>query len=356
MGGRAGKAILAVLAAGLIAAPATDAAPVPSGFYGATSNTYPSQDQLQRVSAGGVRTLRVQFYWGTVEPQPGVRNWQVLDQLVRDAATANVTVLPVLAGVPPWVSPNPNRPPIYTASEREGWAQFVRDLVARYGNTGTFWTLNPLVPKVPITAWQVGNEVNLAFFWGGRPNAVDYAGLLELTDTAIGASDPAARTIMAGLLPYRSEGAGSVSSEIYLKRLLRVRGVRDHFDVAAIHPFAEEPKMVIELLLKNRRELNRRGAKSVPLWATEFGWTTGGQGFRKSPLRTSQTEQSRRVSRTYRLLTANAKRLKLERALYYNLADSSSQAGWIFRMGLFDTGFNPKPSWFSFARRAGGTP
>jgi hypothetical protein len=54
----------------------------------------------------------------------------------------------------------------------------------------------------------------------------------------------------------------------------------------------------------------------------------------------------------------NARRLRLQRAFYFSLADFDPQnsGSWQSRMGLFGLDGQPKPAWFAFARAAGGQP
>lgn len=248
--------------------------------------------------------------------------------------------------------------PLDTAAQRAAWAGFVRDLVGRYGPQGAFWALNPGIPPRPIRHWQVWNEMNLAFFWGGRPNPGRYAKLLRLTGNAIRSVDHKAQVIMGGLLPYKSTGAGSIAAKAYLQRFFRVRGARRLINAVAIHPYHASPKRVIKLLSQARQQLKRYGAGKKALWVTEFGWTTGGDGFSSSPFRSSQAQQARRVSKTYHLMLKQRKRLRLRRAYYFSLIDFERPGldAWNQHMGLFNLAFEPKRAWYAYAKLAGGTP
>lgn len=98
--------------------------------------------------------------------------------------------------------------------------------------------------------------------------------------------------------------------------------------------------------------------RELPIWVTEFGWSTGGELWNVSPVRADPAEQARWVKLSYKLMRKSAKRLRLRRALYFNHTDFDPAGTdyWSARMGLFDLNGQPKPAWFAYVRQAGGTP
>ena len=350
--------LLVTAAAVLSALPAGADAGVPRDFHGVATVGYPPVTELSRAYRGGATAVRQFISWSSVEPTPAERRWQGLDEVVSRVAQSGLELVPVLYGSPSWVSSNPASPPVYSPQSEAAWATFVGDLARRYGSNGTFWTLRPELPRVPIESWQLWNEVNLSFYWGGRPNARNYARLVRLTNEALAVGDPAAKLILAGLLPYKSTGAGSVPGGRYLQRFLRVKGVRKQFDAVAVHPYGKNPKVVLNGLTLARQALDAGGARRAPIWVTEFGWATAGVQLNTSPVRASVGQQARWVSRTYTLMRKQAKRLRLRRAFYFSLsdADQPGEDFWSARMGLLGVDGQPKPAWFSYVRSAGGQP
>ncbi|MBA2546012.1 MAG: hypothetical protein H0V15_03945, partial [Solirubrobacterales bacterium] len=164
----------------------------------------PSATEFQRMARGGVRIARVLIDWQYIERTPGQRNWASTDAVFAASAQGGVPVLPLIFGSPPWISPLPARPPVYTPGQRAAFAAFVRALVERYKPGGSFWVSQPQLIPNPPQSWQIWNEPNLPGFWGGKPNARHYGQLLTIASDEIRAADPAAAVITAGIFPYKT--------------------------------------------------------------------------------------------------------------------------------------------------------
>jgi hypothetical protein len=330
---------------------------------------------MARLAAGGTTTIRLTFNWREVEPFQGARNWIGMDARVAGAVGAGMEVLPVLYSTPKWIGADSARPPTRSDAGRAAWDAFLNDIVARYGPQGSFWAAHPELPRRPFRIYQVWNEVNLRAFWGGRPSPRGYAELVRSASRALRAADPDAQILLAGLIPYKTVGAGSIAGTDYLSRLLQIRGMRKHIDAVAVHPYGRRPRVVMRGIerirdvlsptTKRKRSGGRAPRRTVPRWAaklpifvTEFGWATGGELWDIAPVRADFDQQARWVDRSYRLMRKSAKRLRLRRALYYNHMDHDAPGidYWSARMGLFDLNGQPKPAWYAYVARAGGTP
>ena len=139
-------------------------------------------------------------------------------------------------------------------------------------------------------------------------------------------------------------------------------GASSAFDELGLHPYAAKPGQVVRWVRVARNIMRRHGDAQKPIWISAFGWITGGAGFRYPPLRTTFKQQASKLTRTYALLRQNAAALGIQRALWFTYTDGHrtprpTKRDFITdRMGLFTRKFKPKPSWFAFARVAGGTP
>jgi hypothetical protein len=307
-------AVSAVFAATASAAP-------PRGFFGMVPSALSPAD-VTRMAQNGVATVRVQFNWGFVEPQPGQRDWSNYDDVVGVLAASGLQVEPVLLGVPPWISPKPARPPIYSSAQRQAWTSFLAELAGRYGHDGSFWKSHPELPYRPFLDWEVWNEPNLEGYWGGRPSPRRFVRLLKLTRSGLDRSDPAARIGIGGIFPPPRPRYG-VSLESFMNRLYRAPGARGAFDAVAIHPYASRPKGVLAATRQARRIMNRHGDRATPLWITEVGWTTGGRRWGKSPFKATEPQQAKFLRQAFRRLVRSRRALHLELLIWHAWQDTS---------------------------------
>src|SRR5215208_2644488 len=305
--GRKALGLIALLLAmvGFSAGPARAApAGLPHDFFGVITLGYEPVAEMNREAANGVQSNRVLVNWAVIEPRRGAQDWTYYDNFIGNLAAAGLQGDPQLLAVPSWISPHPNRPPIYTAFQRSQWKRFLTDLAGRYGEHGTFWAEHPTLPYMPLVSWEVWNEPNLVGFWDGRPSPRRYLSLLRLTASGLRKADPGARVAVAGTFP-RPLARYGISLRRFLDKLYAIRGARRAFDAVAIHPYGRRPKDVLGTAFQTRTLMNRHHDRRTPLWITEIGWPTGGVGWGKSPFRATEPEQAKFLRTTFsRLLRA----------------------------------------------------
>lgn len=358
-GRRAVAAVTAVAAVLLVLWPASEAsARNRANFFGVAILETPSVTELQTMKRGGVDVVRVPVFWELVEFSPGARVWTRYDNLFAATASAGLDVLPHFHTSPSWLYSNQQRPPLARPEHLAAWSRFVADFAARYGDGGLFWTLNPTIPRRPLRDYQVWNEPNLRFFWGGKPNAKQYMRLLRATRGALRSADPRSQVITGGLFRAPRRGTG-VEAVKFLNRLYRQRGARKTIDGVGLHPYAPRPPGVIDAVAAARKVMKRRKDGKGRIWVTEFGWAVGGLGLRGSPVKAKPKQQARRLKRTYRLLLKR-RDLRVRRAFWFSWRDfdfdPNAKEFWIYRMGLFNLAGTPRPAWKAYARIAGGAP
>lgn len=325
----------------LAVAPMTAQARVSQGFVGMNGDLslFDSHvnlsHELDRMVASGVQTLRLPFDWSSAQPYqhesdvPPARasqfqnvggvptNFSTIDRIVGLAAARKLALLPVVVYAPPWDAEHQNdlaSPPKSDAP----YAAFMTALVNRYGPHGVFWSQNPSIPRVPIENWQIWNEPNLPDHWSDQPSLRStasvpaYVRLLRAAHNAIRAADPHATVVLAGLPDYSWE---------YLAAIYKVRGVRQLFDVVAIHPYTGTAAGVIELLQRSRDVMNKAGDRRKPILATELGWPSSqgepGQTPPQIPFGTTQRGQSVRLARLLPLIDRYRHSLVLSGFDYY---------------------------------------
>jgi len=367
---RAWLAALAVLALGLLAAPAAMA--VPADFWGVSPQNPPSTEQFQRLKAGGVDSVRIPIAWSGVQPFSGSEaNFSASDILVAGATAAGINVLPFVYEAPSWAVPRvrvpgssakaPKTVPVKTGAQRAAWANFLKLVVARYGPGGSFWAANPTLPEAPIRTWQIWNEENFKYFVV-RPNPADYGKLVNISYTAIKSVDPGAKLILGGMFARPGEAKFKVKppqayyASDFLDRLYSTTpGIKKKFSGVALHPYTANYQQLtpdIEEFISVLKTNHDAGKK---LWITEIGWSSepksAGDSFAKGP-----KGQVTQLNGAFRLFKAKAARWKLQRIYWFSVDDQAGICNFCGGSGLFAKGFLPKKSWFAYVKFAGGTP
>ena len=329
-------------------APHAVAASAPRGFYGVIAANDPDSTEIARMGTGKVGTLRINFVWGAVQPSQGAAyDWSHYDAIIGAAAQQGIRVLPTVYSSPAWVAKKTNYPP--PKARMGDFQAFVRAAAERYGANGTFWSTNPTIPKLPITDWQLWNEVNSPSFWYSKPSPKQYVGLLRVFSTGIRGGDPSAHVILAGLFRTPNVKNG-IPLDRFLPAIYKRKGSKNLFDGVAVHPYSTTPKDALNAVKETRKIMARYKDKNTPLWITEIGWATGGN---PTPLTVSPQQQASYLTKTYNLMAANRGRFKIAGVIWYSWRDVPGGI-WFDHTGLFTSTLDPKPSWNAFVGLTGG--
>jgi hypothetical protein len=180
------------------------------------------------------------------------------------------------------------------------YTRYLRALIARYGENGSFWLENPLLAKRPIRQWQIWNEPHLQYQWSiptGQDYAPGYGKLLRASYKAIKAEDPGATVVLGGV---------SNESWKYLDHMYRKGKIKGAFDVAALHPYTSKPEGIITLTKRFRIVMRRHGDGAKPLWITELGLPASkGKIKSENKLQTTDEGMASYLFRAYKLLVKN---------------------------------------------------
>ena len=318
---------LAVAAALLAALPGTAAAQraVPPLFYGMNwdgeieTNAPDSLRDAEnaRMATHGVEAQRLVFEWMRAQPRRGLPfDHTKTDRAVRHSVAHGIDVLPVVILAPRWARQYRH----VTHSPPKKWtdyARYLRALIDRYGEQGTFWTENPHLPRRPIRTWQIWNEPHLQFQWS-IPSGMDYAPgygkLLRGSYRTSKAKDPAATVVLGGL---------SNASWEYLAHLYRKGKIRGAFDVAALHPYTSKPGGISTLTKRFRIVMRRNGDRKKPIWITEMGLPASkGRIKSNNKLQTTDEGMASYLWNAYKILVKNrsSSLARVERVYWYNWA------------------------------------
>jgi hypothetical protein len=347
---RIGVAALALVTlVGAFTGSASARSPIPATFWGVNPVAVPTDDQIRRIAAGGVGSIRVPLSWPAIQPSAGVEpDWAGFDALVEAPARHHVRVLPVIWGSPSWVTRRPHDLPI---GDLAAWNLFLRKAVRRYGPKGSFWaehsaaSADPL-PYEPIRHWQIWNEPNF-FYFANPVSPAAFAKLLVSSHAAISAVDPAARLILGGMFATpRERPPRAYSAASFLAQLYRRKGVQSSFDGVALHPYASNTASLADAIDAVRGTMRAHGDARTGLWITEIGWGSAAKG----PFQKGYKGQARELTRAFSLFLANRRRWRLQEVDWWSLTDDPSPTACNFcaHTGLFTAGFQPKPAWASF--------
>jgi hypothetical protein len=332
----------------------------PRGFFGIVPQSTISDADTQYMSVGGIESVRVPVPWPAVQPDStSPYQWSALDEAVAVAARAGLQVLPFLAGTPSWLESKDTTIPVGDPIERGAWSAFVRAAVERYGPSGTFWqehgpySSDPL-PKRPIRLWQIWNEANFHYF-AFPVSPARYAKLIQLTAPVVRSVDPGARILLSGLFGNPDQGGRrGMPATRFLARMYEVGGIRDDFDAVALHPYASGLGS-LRMMVEGIHEVLQREHDPVPLYITEMGW-----GSQNDPRAVSFEQgmagQARELTRSYRYLLGNRRRLRLRGVYWFSWKDISGACNFCDSAGLFQagSGFVAKPAWGALVRITGG--
>jgi hypothetical protein len=331
----------------VLAAPAT-ARPIPRNFFGIVPQGPLSARDLDRME-GTVGTLRIPMYWFELEPAPGVHDFDRYDALLAAAAERGIRVMPFVCGTPPWINPNPWRPPLATARARRAWAFFLRLLVARYGRGGEFW--RGRAAQLPVYSWQIWNEPNFKLFWRPRPSPRGYARMLKVSALAIRRQDPRATIVAAGVAPV----GGGFLPWVFLRRLYRVPRVGRSFDIVAVHPYATNVRRMEVQVGDARTIMDASGDSGTSLLVSEFG--VASQGRIESAFVVGERGQASFVRDALRMLLSKRQRWRIAGADWFTWQDGTTadpNCAFCEGAGLVDREGRPKPAWWAFRQFALG--
>jgi hypothetical protein len=264
-----------VLLALLVPAAGADARMVPKGWLGVSFGPeYVSAHsnlttELKRMRRSGVESARFAVYWAELQPAAGgAPDYRRLDRIVTAAAKARLPLLPVVLGAPAWATLDSSRP-IDVPQHPADYAAFVSSLVKRYGAGGTFFAEHKKLPRFPIRAWQIWNEVSNSWYWDDSWRTT-YPPLLRAAYDAIKAADPGARVVESGL----NTGAGGRSWDVLaaLYAQLDAQGLGRPFDEVAAHVYTAKVADALQVVRETRAVTERYGDGERPIRVTELAW------------------------------------------------------------------------------------
>jgi polysaccharide biosynthesis protein PslG len=276
----------------------------------------------------GANSERVQIYWGSVEPRPGVYRWTGLDTAYQLMLSNGVRPLLDVVSAPGWAAA-PGCDDIFRCQQvprHDGaFAAFIRFLVARY-------------PQA--VGIEIGNEPNMRD-WSMHPDPARYAQMLKVGYAAVKEANPNMPVITGGTCCTNAHTGGSIPATEFLNQLY-ANGIRGHYDYLGFHLYPGGPVSRVAPDLK--LEMNRmRGVRDAhgdrsPFWITETGFPSRGVSAYGGGVFDEQN-QAQREAIDYRVVQSIPDVVAL---YFYRLTDSDGSVG--ANMGFYHADLTPKPA------------
>ena len=321
---------------------------VASDVYGGNASYRAKAFAAQQ--ALGVGMIRQTLDWASIEVSPNVYDFSSFDGFVIDAAQHGITVLPILFNPPAFNSTKPRKHAkhgTYFPKDLNAMGNFAAAVVQRYGRGGYFWGLHPDVPYLPMTAYQIWNEPNLAAYSPPKPSASRYVAMLRATTPQIKANDAEAEVVTAGLPDSKLSKPNLYR---FIKQMYQA-GAKGTFDTLGVNPYAPTARGLISKLRRIRSIMDAAGNSDASMWVTELGWSDVGPG---SPFRVGKRGQAKQITQAVAALNSNAATLKLRGFFYFAWRDAPVYKGfhdfWGLHTGLLRKNGTRKPAYAAFKK------
>lgn len=250
----------------------------------------PDEPGNELLADSGATVVRRPLNWAAVEPNPGERNWEPIDQIADELEAQGVEPLWVLTSAPCWAAADPdctpNTPSFAPARKNfSDYADFAAEVAERYPDAAGI---------------EVWNEPNLEIFFVGGGDASFYAEMLEQTDDAIERTGTDVPVVVAGLSPVPEDSPVRSEWTGYLAEVLEAGG-GEHADALGLHPYsAFEPETgtveTAKRMIGEAEETLEGADAELPIWVTEVGASTSG----RAPV--SESEQADELETLYELI------------------------------------------------------
>lgn len=309
--------------------------------FHATWSDYSNEVRLEildRLAAAGVKWVRIDIGWSPFEEKCKgcVAGWyrDMVDFSVDAALDRGLKVLGTLWMTPPWA--NGGRHYRVPPDDPGEYARFAA------------WAANHY--KGRVSAWEIWNEPNLDYFWGGTVG--DYVRLLKASYPAIKAADPGAAVVLGG---------PSHNDTPWLRKVYE-RGAAGSFDVMATHPYQGQGDLPPEApdsgndwwLFTHVKAVKQLmvefGDGGKPIWFTEFGWSVHSNTGTEASWERGVTAQEQADYLVRSIELVKERYPYVTNMFWYN--DRAKATGNVHQdgYGLMHRNLSPKPSYAALSQ------
>jgi Cellulase (glycosyl hydrolase family 5) len=255
---------------------------------------------MARAREAGFTHAKMITFWDRLESSPGDLSWNKTDQndfdnILRVARNEDMKLVVRVDNVPGWAGGSPAGADLNAVqSFYAALADHGRDVVAGY---------------------EILNEPNLPYEWGGAPSPEGYTEFLKAAYRGIKASDPNAIVMGGGPSPGTGGLGGTIEDTDFIRGMYRA-GAKGYMDALSVHPYGgniepeRDPNTCI--ICFRRVELYRQlmvelGDARTPMWATEYGWLTDSGTYlgQYDWMKVSEPDQAAYVLRSFQYAQKN---------------------------------------------------
>ena len=313
---------------------------------------------LRMIRDAGFRYIKQQLVWAEVElpakggssdPAKGVDDtWLKYDRIVDWAREHDLEVIFRIDTSPSWARPGRDKletPP----DDPQDFADFVGRVVERY--------------KGKVRFYQLWNEPNLSFEWGGhRPDPAGYVEMLKLAFTAAKRADPASIVIAASLAPTVESSERAFPDIDYLEEMYEA-GAKAYFDVLSVNAYGlrrgpddrrmrnevdvgfSRPTLIREVMIRN-------GDSGKPILAAEIGWNALPADFPGEQLygRVSAATQSAYTLRAYQRAQEEWPWMSIMALWQFRMPQPDSHRLQHYYFSLVAEDFEPQPVYYAMSQ------
>lgn len=217
--------------------------------------------ELSKLAAMGARWIRFDISWRYIERVKDTYDTGALarlDRIVSGAKARGIEPQVTIIETPDWANGGAGMftPP----TSMSDYANFVRDMVARYAGR--------------VTYWEIWNEPNLHQFWEPVRDPVKYTAMLKVAYLAAKQANPNCKIISAGL----------AGNDVPFLQAMYNAGVKGYFDLLGVHPYSGERSPYDDSgetrwnfggMAEMKKVMDNNGDTGKHISASEFGWATG---------------------------------------------------------------------------------
>lgn len=264
-------ALLLVSAGSAYAASLPDST-IPAGVGVNIHFTRGNTQSLDLIASAGIRVVRMDFFWDTIETRKGVYDWSAYDELVRNLEARGLQPYFILDNSnglyeqtrATWMGAYPSGNYIPAPQHPASIAAFT----AWASAAAAHFSGHNII-------WEIWNEPNLASFWRPRPNATQYSTLANGVCSAIRSADPSAVIVGGAISGFDLTYATAVLSS----------GLLNCVDAFSVHPY-RSPSSAPETAAGDYAQLaaliaqytpSARSSK-IPILSGEWGYYTTSNG------------------------------------------------------------------------------